>query len=82
MSVKVEQLNHRAESSVKAKMGYVRELKEELKKVTWTTKEELALCTKIVVGSMFMFGLGIYIVDLLIKGFLNGFGSLVHWIFG
>jgi preprotein translocase subunit SecE len=82
MSAKVEQLNPRAESSVKGKLGYVRELKEELKKVTWTTKDELVLCTKIVVGATFMFGLGIYLADLTIKAFLNGFGSLLHWIFG
>ena len=62
--------------------GYVRELKEELGKVTWTPKGELFGFTKIVVGTTFALGLGIYGVDLLIKGVLNGFGTLVHLIFG
>ena len=84
MGVKVEQLPSRTEtqSSRSSKLGYVRELKEELKKVTWTTKDELILFTKIVVGATFALGLGIYGIDLLIKGILNGFGSVVHLIFG
>jgi preprotein translocase subunit SecE len=60
----------------------VHELKEELKKVTWTSKDELVLFTKIVVGSTFALGLGIYGIDLVIKGVLNGFGALIHLIFG
>lgn len=62
--------------------GYINELKEEMKKVTWTSKEELTTCTKIVVGSTFMFGLGIYFVDLVIRGTLNSFNIIVHKIFG
>ena len=38
--------------------------KEELKKVTWTTKEELIFCTKAVIVATFFFGLAIYLVDL------------------
>jgi preprotein translocase subunit SecE len=63
----------------KKKMGIViREFKDELKKVSWTTKEELKLFTKIVVGTIFTFGLGIYFADLVIKGFLQLIGRLVH----
>ncbi len=69
-------------SGGKSGTSYISELKAELKKVTWTTKEELILFTKIVVGSTFALGLGIYGVDLLIKGVLNGFGALIHLIFG
>jgi preprotein translocase subunit SecE len=81
MGVQVEQLSSRTETKP-SKAGYVRELKEELGKVTWTSKEELILFTKIVIGATFALGLGIYGVDLLIKGVLNGFGTLVHLIFG
>jgi preprotein translocase subunit SecE len=85
MGVQVEQLSSRTETKPSPKRfraGYVTELKEELKKVTWTTKEELILFTKIAVGATFALGLGIYGIDLLIKGVLNGFGTLVHLIFG
>lgn len=55
--------------------AWVGALKEELKKVNWTTKAELILCTKIVLWSTLLFGLGIYLVDLVIKGSLE----LVKW---
>lgn len=82
MGVQVEQLTSRTEEIKPSKTSYINELKEELKKVTWTTKDELILFTKIVIGSTFSLGLGIYGVDLLIKGVLNGFGALIHLIFG
>ena len=85
MGVQVEQLSSRTEtgpSQGKSGTSYINELKEELKKVTCTTKDELILFTKIVVGSTFALGIGIYGVDLLIKGVLNGFGALIHLIFG
>ncbi len=50
---------------------FISELKEELKKVSWTTKAELISATKIVIISVFCFGIGIYIVDLVIKGILK-----------
>ena len=81
MGVQVEQLSSQIETKP-VKTSYISELKAELKKVTWTTKEELILFTKIVVGSTFALGLGIYAADLLIKGALNGFGALIHLIFG
>jgi preprotein translocase subunit SecE len=57
----------------------IREYKEELKKVSWTTKEELIFFTKIVVITTFAFGIGIYVVDLVIKGVLQLIGRLVHF---
>ena len=85
MGVQVDKLE--APSDVKAeaktpKIGYLQELKNELKQVTWTSKDELVLFTKIVVGATFAFGLGIYGIDLLIKGCLTGFKTLIHLIFG
>jgi preprotein translocase subunit SecE len=89
MGVQVEQLSSQTETKPapdksRGKLGtsYISELKAELNKVTWTTKEELIFFTKIVVGSTFALGLGIYAIDLLIQGVLNGFGALIHLIFG
>lgn len=48
--------------------AFIGNLKEELKKVSWTTKAELLSATKIVVIGTFSFGIGIYGVDLIIKG--------------
>lgn len=62
--------------------NYIQELKDELKKVSWTTKEELKLSTKVVIGAVFLFGIGIYFFDLVIKGCLDFVALLVHFIFG
>ena len=66
----------------KRKVSYFREVQSELKKVSWTSKEELIFCTKAVIFSTFLFGLAIYVVDLMIRGGLEGIAVLFRWIFG
>ncbi len=61
---------------------YVQELKEEMKRVSWTPSSELKLCTKAVVASTFLFGLGIYIADFAIKNVLEVFSWITRFIFG
>lgn len=51
-----------------------------MKKVSWTSKEELKTCGKIVIGSIFVLGLGIYLIDLFIRLVLSGIGNLVRLI--
>jgi preprotein translocase subunit SecE len=82
VGAKVDPFVSQAEETKPPKTAFIRDLKEELRKVTWTPKEELLFCTKIVVASTFLLGIGIYLVDLLIKGVLNGIAGLVHLIFG
>ncbi|HSX26465.1 MAG TPA: preprotein translocase subunit SecE [Chlamydiales bacterium] len=66
----------------KKKLSYFREVQNELKKVTWTSKEELILCTKAVIVATFIFGFAIYVVDLGIRGALELVGALFRMIFG
>jgi preprotein translocase subunit SecE len=61
---------------------YIQELKDELKKVSWTTQEELRFSTKMVVLTTIFFGLGIYLVDFFIKGSLDSIRTVLHFIFG
>ncbi len=61
---------------------FVSELKDELKKVSWTTKPELVSATKTVLISVFSFGLGIYVVDLIIKNSLELIKRIMLFIFG
>ena len=71
--------------SVKRKtklFGFLHAVKDELKKVTWTSASELKFFTKIVIGSTFAFGLGVYLGDLIIKNMLDGITMLFHWIVG
>jgi preprotein translocase subunit SecE len=64
------------------KGNFLRETQQEIKRVTWTTKEELISLTKIVLGATFMFGIAVYIADLIIRGCLDTIGQFVRWIFG
>lgn len=68
--------------SKKSGFSYIQELKEELKKVSWTSQEELRFATKMVVMTTLFFGVGIYLVDFLIKGSLEMIRTVVHFIFG
>jgi preprotein translocase subunit SecE len=64
------------------KRSYFREVLEELKKVNWTPRSELIASTRAVVLATFVFGFAVYGVDLIIRGGLNGVGTLFRWIFG
>lgn len=66
----------------KKKTSYFREVLNELKRVSWTSKDELILCTKAVIIATFLFGFGIYIVDLGIRGVLELASVLVRAVFG
>lgn len=61
---------------------FVGEIKEELKKISWTSPEELKAYTQIVVGATFFCGMGIYIADLFIQFFLNGLAFIARLIAG
>jgi preprotein translocase subunit SecE len=71
-----------AVKSRKTLFSYIQDLKEELRKVSWTSQEELRFSTKMVVLATFAFGLGIYLVDFLIKGGLDLIKTIVRFIFG
>lgn len=55
-------------------------LKAEFKQITWTSKPQLLLLTKVVVISTFAFGVGVYLADLFIKGALNTLDMLFNWV--
>ncbi len=68
--------------SKKDPFTFISELKEELKKVSWTTKAELASATKSVLIATFCFGIGIYVVDLFIKNALDLIKRVSFFLFG
>lgn len=63
-------------------IDFVGDVKQELKKVEWTTKEELRSYTKIVLVSTLFFGMFVYFIDLIIQGFLGGINLLVKFFTG
>lgn len=56
--------------------AWIEQIKQEIKAVEWTSPEELRVYTQIVVGATFFFGMGVYLVDLTIHGFLH----MLSWI--
>ena len=60
-------------------VAFVGDVKQELKKVEWTNKDELKSYTKIVLVSTLIFGMFIYFIDLIIQGFLEGINLLVKF---
>jgi preprotein translocase subunit SecE len=66
----------------KKKLSYFREVQNELKKVTWTSKEELIFSTKAVIIATFLVGLAIYAVDLGIRGIMDLTAHVIRLVFG
>jgi preprotein translocase subunit SecE len=61
---------------------FVGDVKQELKKVEWTNKDELKSYTKIVLVSIAVFGMFIYLIDLIMHGFLRGINLLIKFFTG
>jgi preprotein translocase subunit SecE len=70
------------EPATKQAFDFVGEVKAELGRISWTSADELKLYVKVVVGATFAFGLGIYLVDLVIQSMLRGLGVIVHAFIG
>ncbi len=64
------------------KVSYFREVQNELKKVTWTTKEELIFSTKAVIMATFFFGFAIYFTDLAVRHGIDLIAYVARLIFG
>lgn len=84
MEVKKPQQAATAEQtfSLKRVQNFVSDVKSEVQKITWTSREELITYTQIVVGATFIFGMAIYLLDLIIQGTLASLNVLLHLITG
>ena len=66
----------------KQKKSYLRSVQQEMKKVSWTSKEELLVGTKMVIIATFIFAFAIYASDVVIHRALNTLSNLTYLIFG
>ncbi len=66
----------------KKKLNFFRAVQAELKKVSWTTKEEIITFTKIILGATFVFALAIYFADLIVRSTLNFISLISKLIIG
>lgn len=72
----------RVTSKSKRIRDFIGDIKSEIEKINWTSKEELQAYTKIIVIATFIFGLGIYLADLFIQFFLQSLANFVRLIGG
>lgn len=68
--------------STKRVQEFASEIKGEIQKITWTSRDELIFYTKLVVGATFLFGMAIYLLDLLIQASLVGLDFILRFISG
>ncbi|MFI0435704.1 MAG: preprotein translocase subunit SecE [Parachlamydiaceae bacterium] len=68
--------------SLKKVESFISDVKSEIQKITWTNRDELIFYTKLVVGSTFVCGMAIYLLDLVIQGSLSTLNFLLHLIGG
>ena len=61
-------------------VAYFEEVKAELGKIHWTTKEELKLYTRVVVGATFGFGILVYFLDNILRITLHGVEALFRLV--
>ncbi len=64
------------------KESFVSSLKKEATKITWPSKKSLRTSVKVVIISMFVFGLGIYCADLFVNKALSMLNSVVFRLIG
>ena len=62
--------------------NFVGDIKSEFKKISWTSKDELKVYTKVVVGGTFIFGMMVYAMDLIIQTALKTLNFVLTFITG
>lgn len=82
-STKKVEIEQGSKAAEKGKFrDYIQDIKSEIKKIDWTSKDELKVYTKIVVIATFWLGMGIYAVDLTIQSLLSLITVVFHWVVG
>lgn len=58
-------------------MQYLQDVRSELKRVTWPTKDEVLNSSLVVIGALVFFGILIFAVDSVVVPLLNAYSGLV-----
>jgi preprotein translocase subunit SecE len=61
---------------------FVEDVKAEFLKIQWTENEEILAYAKVVLLTTFIFGMGIYIVDVVIQRLLMSLDVIFKWLVG
>ena len=79
---KKEQTALSVRALLKRFFGFFGDVKAELRKISWTNREELRVYTKIVVLTTFVFGMMVFFADLFIKNALEAISYVLRIIGG
>ncbi|MBS0634888.1 MAG: preprotein translocase subunit SecE [Verrucomicrobia bacterium] len=82
LSQKQEGAGRAPAQPVKKAYEYFEEIKAEFGRISWTEGGEVLSYAKIVVGTTFVFGMLIYVTDLVIHRMLGGLDALFKLIAG
>lgn len=84
MEIKKTQQSIATEQTLTSKKmrTFIADVKSEIQKTTWTSRAELITYTKIVVLMTLIFGMSIYVLDLMIQGVLASLSFILRWIGG
>jgi len=66
----------------KNRTTYFREVQKELKKISWVSKKDLFMLTKVVLGATLICGLGIYVADVTVQNALQMVYKILHLVIG
>ena len=80
--MKEEQKKKSANRSGVNPFAFFGEVKQEFKKVSWTSAEELKVYTKVTLMAIIVMGLAVYVADLVFQSALFGVDTAVKGIFG
>jgi preprotein translocase subunit SecE len=70
------------EQTTKGVWTYLEEIKDEFRKISWTSREELRAYTKIVLGATLFFGMAIFFADVAIQQILAGIDAIILKVTG
>lgn len=68
--------------SLKKAVDFFEGVKHEFWKIQWTEKNEVRVYAKVVVLTTFVFGMVLYVIDLLVQRMLYGLEDIFRWVFG
>ena len=57
---------------------YLSHARDEIKLITWSEPNELGKSTKVVLSTIFIFGLSTYVVDLFLKNVIDSITQLIR----
>ncbi|MBS0654457.1 MAG: preprotein translocase subunit SecE [Verrucomicrobia bacterium] len=67
---------------IKRAYEYFEEIKTEFSKIQWTEGGEVLTLAKVVVAATFLFGLSIYVADVVIHRVLMSLDAIFKWVVG